>query len=246
LSDFKQYGLIGKSLKHSFSKSYFNKKFKDLDIIANYENFELSQIEDFSNLISTKQFAGLNVTIPYKETIIPFLDEVDSLALEVGAVNTIQFKNGKTIGYNTDVYGFKQMIKPFFKSHHERAIILGTGGASKAVAFVLNELGCEPIYISRHPNKDHQFNYDEINDIMIQSCPIIINTTPVGMYPNISEMPKIPTEYLSEKNLVIDLIYNPAETELLKKAKEKKAWTLNGLTMLQQQAEKAWQIWNAS
>jgi len=153
-------------------------------------------------------------------------------------------KNGKTKGYNTDAYGFKQMIKPFFKAHHERAIILGTGGASKAIAYVLEELGCSPIYISRYPNAENQFAYEEINKNMIEACPLIVNTTPIGMFPNENEEIDFPTQFLTEKNLVIDLIYNPKETIFLKKSKAKKSWTLNGLTMLHQQAERSWLIWN--
>ena len=241
----KIFGLVGKSLTHSFSKDYFNSKFKELDIDANYTNFELENINQIKGVLSTPNLLGLNVTIPYKESIIPFLDEIDDVAKQVGAVNTIQLKDGKTKGFNTDVFGFKQMIKPFFKSHHHRAIILGTGGASKAVDYVLRDLGCDPIFISRHPVNENEFRYEDINEIMINACPIIVNTTPVGTFPNVNEMPNVPTKFLTEKSLVIDLIYNPKETLLLKKAKQKNAWTLNGLTMLHQQAEKAWGIWNS-
>jgi len=241
----KVFGLVGKSLTHSFSKDYFSYKFEELDINANYNNFEIENINQIIDVLNTSNLVGLNVTIPYKESIIPFLDEIDDVAKHVGAVNTIQIKDGKTKGFNTDVFGFKQMIKPFFKSHHHRAIILGTGGASKAVDYVLRELGCDPIFISRNPTNENEFGYEDVNEIMIQSCPIIVNTTPVGMFPNVNEMPTVPTEFLTGKNLVIDLIYNPKETLLLKKAKEKGAWTLNGLTMLHQQAEKSWEIWNS-
>jgi len=244
------YGLIGKNLKHSFSKDYFNQKFNDLKIDATYQNFELKSIQDIravfeSNSYRIENLAGLNVTIPYKQSVIPFLDEIDDVAKSIGAVNTISFKNGKIKGYNTDAYGFQQMIKPFFKSHHERAIILGTGGASKAIAYVLEELGCIPIFISRYPNTENQFAYEEINKNMIEACPLIVNTTPVGMFPNEKNTVDFPTQYLTSKNLVIDLIYNPEETIFLQKAKSKGAWTLNGLTMLHQQAERSWKIWNA-
>jgi shikimate dehydrogenase len=239
------YGLVGKTLDHSFSKSYFTEKFKTLGLInAVYENFAIDNISKVKDIIATKSVKGFNVTIPYKESIIPYLDEVDEVALAVGAVNTVVVTNGKTKGYNTDVFGFKQMIKPFFKSRHQRAIILGTGGASKAIAYVLEELGCDPIYISRYPKEQNQFAYEEINQNMIEACLLIVNTTPVGTFPNVNDELFFPTKFLTEKNLVIDLIYNPAETVLLKKAKAKNAWTLNGLTMLQQQAEKAWEIWN--
>lgn len=238
------FGLIGKKLEHSFSKDYFTKKFNVLALDAVYQDYELTNINEVKDVLKIEGLVGLNVTIPYKESIIPFLDEVDEVAQVIGAVNTVVIKNGKSKGYNTDAYGFKQMIKPFFKSHHERAIILGTGGASKAIAYVLEGLGCVPIYISRYPNAENQFSYEEINENMIEACPLIINTTPIGMFPNENEAIDFPTEFLTEKNLVIDLIYNPKETIFLQKAKAKKSWTLNGLTMLHQQAEKSWLIWN--
>jgi len=238
------FGLIGKKLEHSFSKNYFTTKFNELNLESTYTNYELKSIEEVKDVFKIDGLVGLNVTIPYKESIIPFLDEVDDVALKIGAVNTVVIKDGKTKGYNTDAYGFKQMIKPFFKAHHERAIVLGTGGASKAIAFVLEELGCSPIYISRYPNAENQFAYEEINKNMIEACPLIVNTTPIGMFPNENDEIDFPTQFLTEKNLVIDLIYNPKETLFLKKSKAKKAWTLNGLTMLHQQAERSWLIWN--
>ncbi len=239
----KKYGLIGKKLEHSFSKAYFNEKFQVNDINASYENISLESIDAVSEVLK-QNFNGCNVTIPYKETIIPYLDELSEEAKQVGAVNTIEFKNGKTIGHNTDVFGFKQMIKPFFKSHHERAMIIGTGGAAKAVAFILEDLGANIIYISRNPQKDNEFGYDEINENMIKFNGVIVNTTPIGMYPNVEEEVAIPYEFMNEKHLAIDLIYNPTETVFLKKAKAQGSWVLNGLTMLHQQAEKAWGIWN--
>lgn len=239
----KKYGLIGEKLEHSFSKAYFNEKFQVNDINASYENISLESIDAVSEVLK-QNFNGCNVTIPYKETIIPYLDELSEEAKQVGAVNTIEFKNGKTIGHNTDVFGFKQMIKPFFKSHHERAMIIGTGGAAKAVAFILEDLGANIIYISRNPQKDNEFGYDEINENMIKFNGVIVNTTPIGMYPNVEEEVAIPYEFMNEKHLAIDLIYNPTETVFLKKAKAQGSWVLNGLTMLHQQAEKAWGIWN--
>lgn len=241
----KTYGLIGKTLKHSFSKSYFSEKFEKMNISAEYLNFEVDNKDGLKAILSSEHVQGYNVTIPYKQEVIPFLDELDESAKAVGAVNTIKRIDNKLLGFNTDVYGFKQMIKPFFKSHHERAIILGTGGASKAVEYVLKDLGCSPIFISRNPEGTNQFHYSDINDIMLQSCPVIVNTTPVGMYPHVEGVVNIPYQALNDKNLVIDLIYNPLETEFLKKAKAQGAWTLNGLTMLHQQAEKAWEIWNS-
>ncbi len=239
----KKYGLIGKSLAHSFSKGYFTQKFADDRIDAIYENISLSKIEAVRPVL-LEDYAGCNVTIPYKEAIIPFIDELHGAAEIIQAVNTIEFKNGKTIGHNTDVFGFKQMIKPFLKSHNERAMIIGTGGAAKAVTYVLEELGVNVIHISRNPKGTHEFAYDDINENMIKFNGIIVNTTPIGMFPNVDEEVAIPYSFLNEKHLAIDLIYNPEETLFLKNAKTQGAWVLNGLTMLHQQAEKAWQIWN--
>ena len=240
----KKYGLIGKSLSHSFSKKYFTQKFINQGINSDYINYELNDISDVRSLLRDTVFAGLNVTIPYKEAIIPYLDQLSSLAEEIGAVNTIQFKNGKTIGWNTDVYGFSQMIKPYFKSHHERAMILGTGGAAKAVAFALEKLGVSVIYISRDPQSEFEFGYSDMNENMVKFNGIIVNTTPLGTYPDIDMSPNFPFQYLTPNHLVIDLIYNPAETLFLKKSKEQGAVVLNGKTMLEQQAEEAWRIWN--
>ena len=241
----RKFGLIGKSLGHSFSKSYFERKFNESKIDAEYSNYELPEIDDVIPLLRNEGLAGLNVTIPYKESIIPHLNQLSEVATKVGAVNTVKFLDGKLIGFNTDVYGFKQMIKPFFKSRHERAIILGTGGASKAVAHVLEGLGCDVIYISRNPQKENEFSYDDVNENMMTFCKIIVNCTPKGTYPEIEECPDIPYGFVTEEHLAIDLIYNPVETEFLRRCKGKGAWTLNGKTMLEQQAERAWEIWNS-
>lgn len=240
----KKYGLIGKKLSHSFSKSFFENKFQSLNIDCSYDNFELETISEITNVFDTPHLVGLNVTIPYKEAVIPFLDELDESAKAVQAVNCIHLKNGKRIGYNTDVFGFRQMIKPFLESHHERALILGKGGAAKAVAHVLNELGLAVFFVTRNPKDENDFSYNDINEAMIRSCGIIVNTTPVGMFPNIENSPAIPYEFLSDKNLAVDLIYNPKETLFMKNAKSFGANAINGETMLHQQAEKSWEIWN--
>jgi shikimate dehydrogenase len=240
----KKYGLIGKSLGHSFSRTYFTHKFKILEIDSVYENFEFETIEDLSKFLETTDCKGFNVTIPYKETILSLVNRLEEVAQEVGAVNTLKKVDGVWFGYNTDVFGFKQMIKPFFKSHHERAIILGTGGASKAVAYVLENLGCEVIFISRNPKKENEFSYEDINKQMLSSCKIVVNTTPVGTFPNSEEKPQIPYEFITEMHLCIDLTYNPSKTAFLDSCEKKRAWILNGKTMLEQQAEKSWQIWN--
>lgn len=241
----KTYGLIGKTLSHSFSKAYFTEKFTKENIGAQYLNFELPSIDAFKNLIESQNLDGLNVTIPYKESIISYLDELDETAAKIGAVNTIQFlANGKLKGYNTDVFGFAQSIKPFLNLHHERTLILGTGGSSKAIEYVLNELGIKTLFVSRNPEGKNQIAYTDLNEHYLNAFKLIVNTTPVGTHPNIDECPNIPYEHLSSEHLVVDLVYNPEETLFLKKARRKTSLALNGLSMLKHQAEKAYDIWN--
>lgn len=244
----KNYGLIGKSLQHSFSKKYFENKFYQESIKdSNYNLFELKNIEDFQSLIeSTKNLIGVNVTIPYKESIIPFLNEVDARANEIGAVNTIKINpdTKQTKGYNTDYDGFKNSLKPFLENKHERALILGTGGASKSVIYVLKELNIDYLLVSRKPKKDNEIAYSDINEYVIKHHQVIINTTPVGTYPNVDDYPKISYNLLTDHHLLFDLIYNPDQTIFLKKGKDKGCLTINGLQMLKIQAEKAWEIWN--
>ena len=240
------FGLIGKSLSHSFSRSYFEKKFIENELNDHfYKNFELETIEQFSNALKTQNLKGLNVTNPYKESIIPFLDELSIEAQEIGAVNCINIVNGKTIGYNTDAYGFGQSIKPFLDTTHGRALILGTGGASKAVAYALKKIGVEVFFATSSNKKNtNTFFYDEINEGMMSAFKLIINTTPLGLYPNINEAPALPYHLFTDKHLAYDLIYNPEQTLFLKQAKEKGAVTINGLSMLHLQAQKSWEIWN--
>ena len=238
----KNYGLLGKSLGHSFSKSFFEDYFEKNDISGSYSNIELSSIDEFSKL---EPIDGLNVTIPYKEEIIPFLDGLSEEAKAIGAVNVVQFIDGKKIGHNTDGFGFHQSIKPFLTNKHERAIILGTGGASKAVDYILKRIGLDVIFISRNPSGDNQFSYEEINNHMLEACKLIVNTTPIGTFPNNNECVSFPFEHLTKDHLVVDLIYNPAKTVFLQKAEENNASILNGETMLKQQALKSYQIWTA-
>lgn len=245
----KQYGLIGKTLSHSFSKKYFEEKFKRENINAVYENFELNDISQVEELFSTHpNLCGLNVTIPYKEQIIPYLDEVDEQARKIGAVNTIYIdkKTGKKKGYNTDYYGFKQSLKPFLENQHQRALILGTGGASKAVEYVLNELGIITAFVSRTPQAENQLSYDELNENILASFLLIVNTTPLGTFPNVDEKPAINYDAITTNHLLYDLVYNPAETAFLKEGKKRGALTINGEQMLQLQAEKAWEIWGGN
>ena len=241
----KQYGLIGKTLDHSFSKSYFENKFIAQHIQnASYSNLPLESIDEFKSLIKKKTFSGLNITIPYKTSIIPFLDELSEEAKSIGAVNTIHFKNDKLIGYNTDYIGFLNAIKPFLKNTMEQALILGTGGASKAVVFALKKIGIKCSCVSRFPN-EQQWNYDQLNDLILKHHLLIVNTTPLGTIPNINECPNIPYQYITEKHLLVDLVYNPEETLFLKKGRKNLANILNGKSMLIHQAEEAWKIWNS-
>lgn len=243
------FGLIGKSLTHSFSKSFFEKKFSTLNLPDyQYKNFELQKIEDFPTLLETQQLLkGLNVTLPYKEQILPFIDELSEEAQAIGAVNCIKFENGKTFGYNTDVYGFSQSIKPFLDLNHQRALILGTGGSSKAVAFALKKIGVEVMFVSSSPSKKNEtvLLYGELNEMVLRSHKLIVNCTPLGMFPNVDSFPPLPYKYFSAEHLAYDLIYNPEETMFLKKATEQGAIVVNGLSMLKLQAEKSWNIWNS-
>jgi shikimate dehydrogenase len=238
------FGLLGKSLGHSFSQGYFTKKFEAAGIDAVYQNFEIQDIDELKLVLEKENLRGLNVTIPYKTAVIPFLDGLSEEAAKIGAVNTIVNENGKWIGANTDAFGFQQMIKPFLLNTHERALILGNGGASKAVAYVLKSIGLDVLFAARNP-LEGQFRLSEVNDMMVKHCGIIVNTTPVGTWPNVDEFISIPFEALTDAHLVVDLIYNPEQTAFLRQAAEQDATTLNGLTMLYQQAEKSWQLWKA-
>jgi shikimate dehydrogenase len=240
------YGLIGKNSSYSFSKKYFTDKFVLGNLIeCTYENFDLQNIEEFPNLIANNpDLKGLNVTIPYKETIIPYLNKLSKNAAQIGAVNVIRFtKKGKLKGYNSDYYGFMKSLKPLLQAHHKKALILGTGGAAKAVAFALNQLQILYTFVSRE-EKAGMIGYDRINVTTFDNYHIIINCTPLGTSPNTSASPPIPYQFFTEKHIAFDLIYNPEETQFLKKAKENGAVTKNGYEMLVFQAEKAWKIWN--
>lgn len=238
----KKYGLIGKQLGHSFSPSFFKNHFEENSIDATYELIELENLEGCREVL--KSFDGCNVTIPYKEAIIPFLDDLSDEAKAIGAVNVIEMVDGKLIGHNTDAFGFHQSIKPFLTNLHERALVLGTGGASKAVAHVLKGIGLDVFYISRSPKNEDQFSYDQINEQMISSCKLIVNTTPIGMFPKEDELISIPYPFITAEHLSIDLIYNPRKTRFLQESEMQGAAILNGETMLKEQALKAYRIWN--
>jgi shikimate dehydrogenase len=242
----KRFGLLGKNISYSFSKGFFTDKFKNENLEGcTYENFDIEEIAAFPEIIkNTVDLKGLSVTIPYKEAILPFLDKLSKKAVLIGAVNTVKVtKKGKLKGYNTDYYGFKKSLEPLLQEHHKKALILGTGGASKGVAFALDELNITYTFVSREA-KENAIIYEEITATTFDNYQIIINSTPVGTSPNIHLFPLIPYEYFTGKHIAFDLIYNPTETQFLKKAKENGSQIKNGLDMLIYQAEKAWKIWN--
>lgn len=243
----KQFGIIGFPLSSSFSRNHFNEKFEKENIDARYDLFPIEKIEMFPKLIAQTQFSGMNVTIPYKQAVMQYLDGLDETASEIGAVNVIQFKqqNGvvKTKGYNTDAIGFEDSLLPLLKPRHNKALVLGTGGASKAVAYVLKKNNIPFTFVSR-TKKEGQYSYDELSGSIIEENPIIINTTPLGMYP-VDSCADIPYQFLGEKHLLYDLVYNPAKTLFLAKGEKQGATIKNGLDMLYGQAKAAWTIWNS-
>ena len=240
------YGLIGKNISYSFSRSYFSEKFEKEKLYGqSYVNFDIPNIDHFKEVIlQNPNLGGLNVTIPYKEEIIPYLDDLSKEAIAIGAVNTIKFDHGKLIGHNTDYFGFQSSVTPLLKASHKQALILGTGGASKAIAYVFKKLAIDYQFVSRKPTADF-LSYDQLNKEVMEEFTIIVNCTPLGTFPQIDLKPPIPYKMLSKKHLLYDLIYNPKETLFLKLGKEKGASTINGLSMLELQAEKAWEIWNS-
>ena len=239
-----RFGLLGKNISYSFSQEYFTQKFKNLGLTDHsYENFDIQNIGELKNVLAQDNLKGLNVTIPYKQDIIPYLDELDAKAEKIGAVNTIQFTKNGLKGFNTDAYGFQKSLEPFLKPHHNNALILGTGGASKAVRFVLDELGIPNTYVSRS-KKEGQYTYGELDKDIIKKNTLIINCTPLGTYPNVEDKPQIPYQHIGGSHLLYDLIYNPEKTTFLTLGEANGATICNGLKMLEQQAEKAWEIWN--
>lgn len=242
----KSFGLLGRNISYSFSKGYFTDKFNAGNFVGcTYENFDIQEIVSFTEVVKNNvDLKGLSVTIPYKESVIPFLDKLSKKAALIGAVNTIKItKKGKLKGYNTDYYGFKKALEPLLQPHHKKALILGTGGASKGVAFALDELDIAYTFVSREA-KEKAIDYTRINATTFDNYQIIVNATPVGTSPNTEAFPLIPYEHFTANHIAFDLIYNPAETQFLKKAKEKGAQIKNGYDMLVFQAEKAWKIWN--
>ena len=244
----KLYGLLGYPLVHSFSQNYFNQKFESENIDAEYINFEIPDVGMLMAVVAENEnLNGLNVTIPYKEQVIPFLDEIDPAASEVGAVNVIKFIRGKDglrlKGYNSDIIGFTDSIKSLLKPHHQSALVLGTGGAAKAVSYSLRKLGLEVQLVSRRKSAN-TLVYEELTKNDLKTHKVIVNTTPLGMYPNVDTCPDIPYRYLTSQHLCYDLIYNPDETLFLKNSRLAGAQVKNGLEMLLLQAFASYSIWN--
>ena len=242
-----KYGLIGYPLGHSFSISYFNQKFADENIDAEYVNFEIPSIDDLQEILDTNpDLLGLNVTIPYKEKVIPFLDSISPEAQAIGAVIRIKHEGRKVKlkGFNSDVIGFTQSIEPMLdKKWHQKALVLGTGGASKAITYGLKSLGIEPVYVSRY-QRPGTIQYEQITPEVVKEYNVIVNCTPLGMYPHVEECPLLPYEAMDSHTILYDLIYNPDETLFMKKGRKQGADVKNGLEMLLLQAFASWEIWN--
>lgn len=241
----RRFGLLGYPLSHSFSQKYFTEKFAQLGLTdCVYENFSLPDIKELSVVLKEKtDLCGFNITIPYKKQVLAFLDEVSPVVAAIGACNCVQIKAGKLTGYNTDVVGFEQSLKPFLQPHHTKALVLGTGGASAAVEYVLRKLGITVQYVSREAS-DHAIAYEQVDEKILSTHHLLINTTPLGMYPNVTECPDLPYHFLSPQHHLYDLIYNPAETQFLSNGKVQGATVQNGQEMLVLQAEESWRIWN--
>lgn len=242
------YGLIGHPLGHSFSKNFFNEKFQNEMIDAEYRNFDIDTIKSFPTIIEEhSNLRGLNVTIPYKELIIPYLDELSEDAQAIGAVNVIKIsRNHEGVhlkGYNSDVIGFTDSIRPLLKPFHKKALILGTGGASKAIRYGLYKLGIETRFVSRRP-KEGMLTYSDLTADIMAEYTVIVNCSPVGMFPHTDERPDLPYQFIGSHHILYDLVYNPDETLFMKSGKEQGATTKNGLEMLILQARAGWNFWN--
>ena len=238
------FGLIGRDINYSFSKNYFLEKFSKNHLIDHtYKNFDIESLDSVSTILNNKNINGLNVTIPYKKKIIPYLDKISNKAKEIGAVNTICFDDlHNSIGYNTDAYGFEKSLLEKIKVIPKYALILGTGGASLAVSYTLKKIGVKFKFVSRKADKNN-LSYSHLNKEIMQRHSLIINTTPLGTYPKINYMPPLPYDLIQKSNIFYDLTYNPSESLFLKKGKDKGCQTINGLKMLVYQAEKSWDIW---
>lgn len=239
-----KYGIIGFPLGHSFSRGFFTEKFARESIDAQYLNFEIPDVAMLSDVLrDNPELRGLNVTLPHKQAVIPLLDEMSEEAMEIGAVNVIRVRNGKLKGFNSDIIGFTNSIKPLLQPHHRKALVLGTGGASKAIRVGLNRLGIEWTYVSRSP-RDGMVTYEDITAETLQEYTVIVNCSPVGMFPKVDAAPAIPYELLSPQHLLFDCVYNPEETLFMKKGRKQGATVKNGLEMLHLQAAASWKFWN--
>lgn len=246
-----KYGLIGYPLSHSFSKTYFSKKFEEEGKINEvYENYPIDNISKLETIINNEpDLVGLNVTIPYKQKVLSYLHTINDVAKEISAVNTIKIDRKdneiQLSGYNTDVFGFRESLLPYVKPHHKKALVLGTGGASKAIKYVLQKLQIGYVSVSRNPIACNCIGYQEINEQVMEEFGIIINTTPLGTYPNIDSCPELPYHLVTEQHLLYDLVYNPETTLFMEQGQKKGATTVNGLNMLYLQANKSYEIWNS-
>lgn len=239
-----KYGIIGNPLGHSFSKGFFTEKFAREGIDAQYLNFQIPEIGKLTDVLKENpELRGINVTLPYKTEVIPFLDELSDEAREIGAVNVVQIRNGHLKGFNSDIIGFTRSIQPLLKPHHKKALILGTGGASRAIRVGLTRLGLEWKYVSRTP-REGMITYDDITAETLREYEVIVNCSPVGMFPKVDECPAIPYEFLTPDNLLYDLVYNPETTLFMKKGTLQDAVVKNGLEMLHLQAIASWEFWN--
>ena len=243
------YGLIGFPLGHSFSAAYFTRKFQEEEIAAEYNNYPMQSVDDVRTFVSdTPQLQGFNVTIPHKESVLPHLDELSIAAQQIGAVNVVKVerKNNRIrlLGYNTDFIGFRDSLRPLLTERVHKALVLGTGGASKAVTYALRSMDIEPQLVSRTRRKDI-LSYEDLDREIIKNHPLIVNCTPLGTFPNIEGAPPIPYEHLTAENILYDLVYNPSETRFMILGKQQGAVVKNGLEMLHLQAQAAWKIWNA-
>jgi shikimate dehydrogenase len=242
----RKFGLIGYPLGHSFSKKYFTEKFEREGIAGNsYDLYPLEHIGQLGELLlGNSDLAGLNVTIPYKEQVIAYLDSKSAVVEEIGACNCICIEDGRLIGHNTDVIGFSRSLLPKLKPHHKKALVLGTGGSSKAVTYVLKELGISFLQVSRSP-MESMISYADIDQTMLEAYTLVINTTPVGMYPDVEKAPAIPYEFIGANHYLFDLVYNPSRTRFLQEGVMRGATVENGSDMLVIQAEASWEIWNS-
>jgi shikimate dehydrogenase len=241
----KRYGLIGRTLKHSFSQSYFSKKFAESGITdCVYQNFELATIDEFPVLLQRyPDLKGLNVTIPYKEDVISYLTSMNDVVKEIGACNCIKVEGDVLTGHNTDVVGFRHSLEPKLKQHHQNALILGTGGAAKAIAYVLRQLGIGYLSVSRKKGVG-SVGYEDLKEELLLKHPLIINTTPLGMYPHVDTSPAIPYQFITPAHFLYDIVYNPEKTVFLAEGEKQGAQICNGYEMLIGQAEESWRIWS--